>query len=111
MANLIRPHLTYAYRNARACERVKVLSASLEELAEDHNEGVIFLDHRGAADHVSPSGARMLRQWFLEDPAVALPRLVVEWMDAQAALEPGQRYSAVKREVRPWRTPTHRPES
>ena len=90
VANLIRPHLTYAYRNARAHERVRYLSATLEELAEDRDEGVILLDHRGRAGHVSPSGARMLRQWFPDDPGAALPAQVLDWLDAQPALVNGQ---------------------
>jgi DNA-binding CsgD family transcriptional regulator len=88
VANLFRPHLAYAYNNARAHERVQLLAAALDDVAEFRNEGVIVLDQHGRPEHTTPASIRLLGRWFPDEHGPRLPAPVREWITTPASRFP-----------------------
>jgi DNA-binding CsgD family transcriptional regulator len=86
VANLFRPHLTHAYTNVRAYERVHVLTAALNTFAEVHNEGLILLDRHSRPEYISREATRLLTVWFPSEPGPDLPASVQEWVAAAGQL-------------------------
>jgi DNA-binding CsgD family transcriptional regulator len=88
VANLFRPHLAHAYNNARAHERVQVLAAALDDVAEFRNEGIIVLDQHSRFDHTSPGTPQLLARWFPQEASSPLPTSVQEWITTPASRYP-----------------------
>jgi DNA-binding CsgD family transcriptional regulator len=88
VANLFRPHLAHAYTNAKAHERVKLLTTALDGVAESRNEGVIVLDEYERPEHTSPGSARLLARWFPDHSGHLLPAAIQEWIPTSASRFP-----------------------
>jgi DNA-binding CsgD family transcriptional regulator len=91
IANLLRPHILQAYRNAVANEQVGKLMSIVDDLTSDHEAGLVVLNGVGSADEPSPAAAALLSRWFPGQSASGLPQQVDEWLrnlDTEASRRP-----------------------
>jgi DNA-binding CsgD family transcriptional regulator len=80
MANLLRPHILQAYRNAVAQEQIGVLMSLVDDLSSDRAAGLVVLASADADEQVTPSAAQLLAKWFPDDPAGHLPNQLAYWL-------------------------------
>ncbi len=81
IANLLRPHILQAYRNAVAQEQISVLMSIVDDLASDRAAGLVVLAGAEADDdQVTPAAAELLTKWFPDDPVGHLPDRVGDWL-------------------------------
>ncbi len=82
MANLLRPHILQAYRNAVANEQIRLLMTVVDDLTSDRDAGLVVLDGVGAADHVTPAASALLSKWFPDAAVGHLPLVLEDWLDS-----------------------------
>lgn len=82
LLNLVRPHLTQAYRNAKAFSRLADALDGMEKLVERDGDGVVLLDAKGRVELVGATGEEILRRWFPRSRHGALPGAITEWLVA-----------------------------
>lgn len=80
MANLLRPHILQAYRNAVAQEQIGVLMSLVDDLSSDRAAGLVMLAGADAEEKVTPVAAQLLSKWFPDDPAGHLPNQLAYWL-------------------------------
>ncbi len=91
VANLLRPHILQAYRNAVANEQIGMLMSIVDDLTHDRDAGLVVLRTAVSADQVTPAAAALLAKWFPDDTSGQLPDQVGEWLrslDEQTARTP-----------------------
>ena len=91
IANLLRPHILQAYRNAVANEQIGKLMSIVDDLASDHEAGLVVLSGAGTPDEPTPAAAALLSRWFPGQAASGLPQQVDDWLhslDTEAARRP-----------------------
>jgi DNA-binding CsgD family transcriptional regulator len=91
IANLLRPHILQAYRNAVANEQIGQLMSIVDDLTSDHEAGLVVLNGAGTPDESTPAAAALLSRWFPGQAAGGLPRQVDDWLrnlDTEAARRP-----------------------
>ena len=91
IANLLRPHILQAYRNAVANEQIGKLMSIVEDLTSDHEAGLVVLSGVGTPDEPTPAAAALLSRWFPGQAASGLPQQVGDWLhslDTEAARRP-----------------------
>jgi DNA-binding CsgD family transcriptional regulator len=91
IANLLRPHILQAYRNAVANEQIGRLMSIVEDLTTDRDAGLVVLSRTGTADEPTPAAAALLSRWFPGQVAAGLPQQVGDWLhslDGEAARRP-----------------------
>lgn len=91
VANLLRPHILQAYRNAVLSERFELLLSMVDGLDQQPDAGLVRLDRRGAVDDLTPVAAGILSKWFADGPDGRLPEALREWLrdlDAQSQRTP-----------------------
>jgi DNA-binding CsgD family transcriptional regulator len=82
IANLLRPHILQAYRNAVANEQIGQLMSIVDDLTSDHEAGLVVLNGAGSPDDSTPAAAALLSRWFPGQPASGLPQQVADWLDS-----------------------------
>jgi DNA-binding NarL/FixJ family response regulator len=80
VANLMRPHLLQAYRNAIANEQIRYLLEVLDDLSRERDEGVLVLSGQGTPEHWTPAAANLLHQWFPRGASGQLPEQLEQWL-------------------------------
>jgi hypothetical protein len=63
IANLIRPHILQAYRNAVANERIGKLMSIVDYLSSDRDAGLVVLNAAGTPGEPTPAAAVLLSRW------------------------------------------------
>jgi DNA-binding CsgD family transcriptional regulator len=87
IANLLRPHILQAYRNAVANEQI----GQLMSIVDDLEAGLVVLTGAGSPGDSTPAAAALLSRWFPGQPASGLPQQVADWLhslDTEAARRP-----------------------
>ena len=64
LLNRLRPHLVLSYGKVVVINRLRAALAAAEAAMEQHGEGVVLLDGRGAPDYVSAGAADLLDRWL-----------------------------------------------
>jgi DNA-binding CsgD family transcriptional regulator len=82
IANLLRPHILQAYRNAVAQEQIGVLMSIVDNLSSDRAAGLVVLAGTDAAEQVTPAAAELLAKWFPDDPVGHLPDQLAYWLQS-----------------------------
>jgi DNA-binding CsgD family transcriptional regulator len=91
IANLLRPHILQAYRNALANEEIGRLMSIVDDLSSDRDAGLVVLSSTGTADEPTPAAAALLSRWFPDQTVAGLPQQVGDWLhrlDEEAARRP-----------------------
>ena len=91
IANLLRPHILQAYRNAVANEQIGRLMSIVNDLSDDRDAGLVVLSESGTLDEPSPAAAALLSRWFPDQTAAGLPPQVGDWLhslDEEATRRP-----------------------
>jgi DNA-binding CsgD family transcriptional regulator len=91
IANLLRPHILQAYRNAVANEQIGKLMSIVNDLSNDRDAGLVVLSGAGSPDEPTPAATALLSRWFPGQTAAGLPQQVGEWLqglDAEATRRP-----------------------
>ncbi len=83
ICSLLRMYLVQAYRNIDALARVQHLLATVHQLADDHGEAALILDHTGSPDQVSRQTHQLLRKYFGEHDPLTLPAPIYDWLQSQ----------------------------
>jgi DNA-binding CsgD family transcriptional regulator len=83
--NALRPHLAQAYRNAEDFSRMQRSLAGMEVLVEQDGDGLVLVDRRGFAEHVSPRCVETLDRWFDGWSGGAVPEELRDWMLSSSA--------------------------
>lgn len=86
--NLLRPHLSQAYRNAAAVTKLREELARLRGALEKLDRGVIFLFRGGTIRSMTETAQRWLEEHFRARPGRAghLPEELERWVKQQRAL-------------------------
>ena len=79
VANLMRPHLLQAYRNAIANEQIRYLLDVLDDLSSERDEGVLVLSDHGTPEHWTPAATNLLNQGFPRGTSGQLPEQLDQW--------------------------------
>jgi DNA-binding CsgD family transcriptional regulator len=85
MANLLRPHLLQAYRNAIANEQIRYLGDVVNNLSRERGEGIVMLGRHGVPVHWTPASTTLLAEWFPAGASGALPDELAEWLRSEDA--------------------------
>ncbi|HEY1830151.1 MAG TPA: LuxR C-terminal-related transcriptional regulator [Acidimicrobiales bacterium] len=88
VANLMRPHLLQAYRNAIANEQIRYLIEVVDDLSTERKEGVLMLSRQGTPEHWTPGAVSLLNQWFPSGTSGQLPKQLAEWLRREAETRP-----------------------
>ena len=80
IANLLRPHVLQAYRNAVANEQIGQLMSLVNDLTSDRDAGLVVLHGAGTSDEPTPVAAALLSRWFPGQATGGLPQQVGEWL-------------------------------
>lgn len=91
IANLLRPHILQAYRNAVANEQIGRLMRIVDDLSSDRDAGLVVLNGAGTPGEATPAAAALLSRWFPGQTAAGLPPQVGDWLhslDAEATRQP-----------------------
>ncbi len=80
LANLLRPHILQAYRNAVANERLGILLTMLDSATNERDEGLVVLDQSGAANHQTAAADALWSRWFAGSDGSRLPTPVRDWL-------------------------------
>jgi len=91
IANLLRPHILQAYRNAVANEQIGTLMRIVDDLSSDRDAGLVVLNGTGTPGEPTPAAAVLLSRWFPGQTAGGLPQQVGDWLrslDGEAARRP-----------------------
>ncbi|MGA2307147.1 MAG: helix-turn-helix transcriptional regulator [Acidimicrobiales bacterium] len=78
--NLLRPHLTQAYRNACVFSRMEATITNVQALAEHSNESIVLLDHHRNIELLSSRAAVLLLAWFNDWNGAQLPAALGDWL-------------------------------
>ncbi|HEX3460033.1 MAG TPA: LuxR C-terminal-related transcriptional regulator [Acidimicrobiales bacterium] len=87
VANLLRPVLVQAYRNAVAHDRSQLLLEHLNSRLEADGEGLVVCDRHGRVLERTPGAEGLVARWFGPTDRSALPAIVVDWLGNRR--EPG----------------------
>jgi DNA-binding CsgD family transcriptional regulator len=74
LLNVLRPHLIQAYRES-------LLFSYLNQAAGMSNDGFIVVDRALRLRYVNPRGLALLKDFFGEEPAEALPTRISAWLN------------------------------
>jgi len=87
IAEIVRPHLGRAWRNARTAERLRRQLKTLKDGVESLGAGVIMCDVNGRVRFMNALAHRYLRNYFgvMRNLDHALPDTLLRWMKSQAA--------------------------
>ncbi|HWE68374.1 MAG TPA: LuxR C-terminal-related transcriptional regulator [Acidimicrobiales bacterium] len=88
VANLMRPHLLQAYRNAIANEQIGYLLEVVNDLSNERKEGVLLLNRKGTPEHWTPAAVNLLSHWFPAGASGQLPEQLVEWLKQDEGSRP-----------------------
>jgi len=80
LANLLRPYVLQAYRNAVAIEQIGRLMSIVDDLTSDQDAGLVTLRGVATAKQLTPTATALLARWFPDDPSGQLPEQVAEWL-------------------------------
>lgn len=80
--NLLRPHLTRAYEQASATERLRAGMAVLGRAAEAAEAGIVLFTRAGHVEYATRRARGWLREYFGQRgrPSSRLPEAIVEWL-------------------------------
>jgi DNA-binding CsgD family transcriptional regulator len=87
VANLLRPVLVQAYRNAVAHDRSQLLLEHLNSRLEADGEGLVVCDRHCRVIERTPGAQVLLQRWFGSADRSVLPATLVHWLDNRR--EPG----------------------
>jgi DNA-binding CsgD family transcriptional regulator len=91
IANLLRPHILQAYRNAVANEQIGKLMGIVNDLTSDRDAGLVVLSDAGTPDEPTPVATALLSRWFPGQAPGGLPQQVGDWLqnlDEEAVRRP-----------------------
>jgi DNA-binding CsgD family transcriptional regulator len=98
---LVRPHLTQAWRHVQARERKRDLIAALEQGLEETGGAIVMVGRNGRVADASDFARQLLRAYIGGDPA--RQQLLEDWVAANRGVEPltivGSRGSLVIRRL------------
>lgn len=79
--NLLRPHLSYLYRQALARRRLTSALAALER----SREAVVLFDRRARIAFVTVRARRLLAAYFGEERGIEIPETLADWLRRHAS--------------------------
>lgn len=85
VCNLLRAHLVQASRRLDALVRARQLLAVVHQLADDHGEAVLVLDHDGTPDPMSLRAHELLEQFYGPRDRTSLPADLRAWLEGNVA--------------------------
>jgi DNA-binding CsgD family transcriptional regulator len=81
VANLLRPVIVQAYRNAVAYDRSRLLLDQMNLRLDVDGEGLVVCDRQGHIVERTPGAEALLERWFGHLSGTALPSEVTEWLN------------------------------
>ncbi len=80
MANLLRPFLVQAYRNAAAFDRSRLLLDQINTRMEADGEGLVLCDAEGRLVDRTAGAADLIDRWFPSTEPTQMPSPLADWL-------------------------------
>jgi DNA-binding CsgD family transcriptional regulator len=88
LANLLRPFLLQAYRNAAAFDRSRLLLDEMNTRMEADGEGLVLCDADGRLVDRTPGAADLLQRWFPSTAPTQMPSALADWLAVRGRIGP-----------------------